>query len=764
MMDISTVESNKTHSSPEKTTQQPPQRSSYKIPRILMWSLFAAGLLTVLGFMISAGNNLPSLTEIENPTSSLSTQLISSDGVVLDNFYSQENRVNVSLNEMSRHVIDALIAMEDARFYQHSGIDYMLFPAIIKRYFSGTTSGGSTITMQLSRNLFNQVSQERTEVRKLKELIVSGILERKFTKEEIMEAYLNTVNIYGNAFGIEMAAQRLFAKPSRDLTIEEAATLVGMLKGQGVFDPIRKQDTVISRRNLVMQEMVKRQFIDTTQINLDSLKQIPLVVAPQVQEHLKGMAPHFRQKVREFMAKWCKTHTKPDGTNYDFYTDGLKVYTTLDSRMQRHAEQAVNKHLTELQSVFGDHIRGREPYRTEPNFMRDLRMQTERYRVAKKRGLTPEQILEEFDTPVKMTLFSWGGDIDTVLSPHDSLKYYSSFLETGMVSLNPLTGEVKAWVGGLDFRFFKYDHVQQGKRQAGSIFKPFVYAKAIEAGYSPCDRMLNQPVTFDNVDGDGTKWQPKNSDGKFGGMMTLRQGLAKSVNLITANLMMEIGPEPVVTLARNMGIRSPLDAVPSICLGTSDVNVLELTGAYTTFANQGVWVEPHYITRIEDKNGEVLAEFPVDSRRALNPSDAYKMVELLKGVVDEPGGTAGRLRYQYKMRNEIAAKTGTTQNHSDGWFMGVTPNLVTGVWVGAADRRVRFNNIKLGQGANMALPIWAFYMKSLYDDSTIGLPQEHFKRPAGFYGGIVCEDLNNLRLSLPNKNQSSHEEEALEGF
>ncbi|MEL6651882.1 MAG: transglycosylase domain-containing protein [Bacteroidota bacterium] len=713
--------------------------------------------------MVVATQDLPSLAEIENPTSSLSTQILSADGVVLDNFYSRENRVKVKLNDVSPHAIDALIATEDARFYQHSGVDYMLAPAIIKRFISGTTSGGSTITMQLSRNLFNQVGRERTGIRKIKELVVSAVLERKFTKEEIMMAYLNTVNIFGNAYGIEMAAQRLFAKPSRDLTIEESATLVGMLKGQGVYDPIRKPDRVVGRRNTVIDQMVKYEFINPNKINVDSIKALPLEVAPQVQEHLKGIAPHFRQKVREYVADWCRNHTKPDGSHYDMYSDGLKVYTTIDSRMQRHAENAVRKHLTSLQKTFDDHIKGREPYKTEPKLLSDLRRRSERYRQAKVRELTPEQIEEEFNTPVKMTLFGWDGIRDTVMSPNDSIKYYSRFLETGMVSIDPLNGEVKAWVGGLDFRFFKYDHVQQGKRQAGSIFKPFVYAVAVEAGYSPCDRMLNQPVTFENVDNNGTIWQPKNSDGKFGGMMTLRQGLAKSVNLITARLMKNIGPIPVVELARKMGIKSPLEAVHSICLGTSDVNVLELTGAYTTFANQGVWNEPHFITRIEDRNGEILVEFPVETKMALKRKDVSQMVDLLKGVVDEPGGTASRLRHQYKFRNEIAAKTGTTQNHSDGWFMGVTPNLVTGVWVGAADRRVRFNSIKLGQGANMALPIWAFYMQDVYKDQAIGLPQERFKR--SYYGNAVCDDPTNARLSDElDGNSRDKAEEALEGF
>ncbi|MFK7921952.1 MAG: penicillin-binding protein 1A [Bacteroidia bacterium] len=763
MEEYSTLTAEQTETDSQQKTAKVRKKRSFKGPRrLVMISVIGIAALIAV-FLVIATQNLPSLAEIENPTSSLSTQLLSADGVVLDNFYSRENRVKVKLNDVSRHAIDALIATEDARFYQHSGVDYMLAPAIIKRFINGTTSGGSTITMQLSRNLFNQVGNERTGIRKIKELVVSAILERKFTKEEIMMAYLNTVNIFGNAYGIEMAAQRLFAKPSRDLTIEESATLIGMLKGQGVYDPIRRAERVVGRRNTVIDQMVKYEFIDPTTINVDSVKAMPLVVAPQVQGHLKGMAPHFRQKVREYLVKWCDTHTKPDGSHYDMYNDGLKVYTTIDSRMQRHAEAAVRKHLTNLQATFDDHIKGREAYNTEPNLLRDLRRRSERYRQAKGRGATPEQITEEFDKKIKMTIFDWDGVRDTIMSPNDSLKYYSSFLETGVVSINPLNGEVKAWVGGLDFRFFKYDHVQQGKRQAGSIFKPFVYAVAVRDGYSPCDKLLNQPVTFENVDNNGTTWKPKNSDGKFGGMMTLRQGLAKSVNLITARLMKNIGPYPVVDLAKRMGIKSPLEAVPSICLGTSDVNVLELTGAYTTFANQGIWNEPHYITRIEDRNGEILAEFPVETKRIFNDKDAYKMVELLKGVVDEPGGTASRLRHQYKFRNEIAAKTGTTQNHSDGWFMGVTPNLVTGVWVGAADRRVRFNSIKLGQGANMALPIWAYYMQELYDDEAIGLPQDRFKR--SYYGGIVCDDPVNARLPENlDGNSRDRAEEALDGF
>ncbi|MEZ4825993.1 MAG: transglycosylase domain-containing protein [Bacteroidia bacterium] len=728
----------------------PRKKPSYKLPRYFFLGMVLLATIAVLGFITYTAQDLPALTEIENPKSSLSTQVISADGTVLDNFYVTENRVNVKLNDVSPYVVDALIATEDARFYEHSGVDYWSIPALLKRNLTGTTSGGSTITMQLSRNLFNAVSRERTAIRKIKEVIVSALLEKNYTKQEILEGYLNTVNIYGNAYGIEMASQRLFGKKSRNLNIDEAAVMVGMLKGQGVFDPIRNPDTVISRRNVVFGQMVKYGFLNPDSINIDSLKSLPIVTAAQGRDHVQGTAPYFRQHVRAFLKEWCQNNPKPDGTFYNPYTDGLKVYTTLDARMQMHAEAAVREHLSKLQESFNKHLKGHEPYKEEPAILTDLTRQSERYLKAKKAGKSDSEIDAEFAKPVKMRIFSWNGDIDTVLSPLDSIKYYSQFLETGMVSINPINGEIKAWIGGIDFEYFKYDHVALGKRQVGSTFKPFVYAAAIDYGNrTPCDQELNQPVVFENTDGNGTRWVPKNSDGKIGGLMTLRTALATSTNLVTARLIKQITPTVVAKYAQRMGIQTPLEPVPSLCLGTTDLSVLELTGAYGTFVNRGRRLDPHFISRIEDNKGNVLAEFQPTPVQALSENSAYMMIELLKGVVDEPGGTASRLRYMYKFRNEIGAKTGTTQNHSDGWFVGVTPNLVSGVWVGCADRRVRFRTITLGQGASMALPIWAIYMQKLYEDPAIGLPQDRFIRPGGFDVNFACGSGNsNERLDI----------------
>lgn len=733
----------------EQVSDQPTKGASasrFKLPQRYRWPrrvfLGLTGLLglALLAFIIYAANDLPPLSQIENPQASLSTQVLSADGVVLDNFYSEENRVNARLNEISPYVVNALIATEDARFYRHSGVDSYSLPAIVKRYLTGTTSGGSTITMQLSRNLFDAVGASRTAIRKIKEVIVSAVLERNYTKQEIIEAYLNTVNIYSNAYGIEMASQRLFGKSARYLTVEESAVMVAMLKGQGVFDPINHPDTVVARRNLVIDLMVKHQFLDPQAVDMDSIKARPLVTAAQGREHEKGLAPYFRQAVREFMVEWCQTHTKPNGQPYNLYTDGLKIYTTLDSRMQMHAEAAVEEHLSGLQQDFFDHIGGREPYRYDPSILIDLMRMSERYKRLKRAGKSEDEIEADFDQPVPMTIFSWSGDIDTTLSPMDSLKYYAKILETGMVSIDPRNGQVKAWVGGVDFRYFKYDHVALGKRQVGSTFKPFVYATAMQNGFRPCTQMLNQPVTFENVDGMGKEWTPQNADGEFGGYMTLRRALATSTNLITARLMDEVKPVNVVRVAHKCGINSNLEPVPSLCLGTADLSVMELTGAYSTFANQGLHLRPTFVARVEDQKGNVLATFAPHSQQAFDKKIAYLMVELLKGVVDEPGGTASRLRYRYGFRNEIGAKTGTTQNHADGWFVGMTPNLVSGVWVGCADRRMRFYSMRLGQGASMALPIWALYMQRLYDDEAIGLEKARFQRPKGYSVDLNCDD------------------------
>ncbi len=737
MEDASIQEETASQAEPTVSSPSP----SYRWPRRVFFALILGVGLAVLGFIFYTANDLPPLEQIENPQASLSTQVITADGVVIDNFYSEENRVNIRLNEMSPYVVDALIATEDARFYQHSGVDHFSIISLLKRNLMGNTSGGSTITMQLSRNLFDAVGQARTVNRKIKEVIVSAILEKNYTKQEIIEAYLNTVNIYSNAYGVEMAAQRLFDKSARGLNVEEAAVLIGMLKGQGVFDPIRRPDTVVSRRNLVIDLMVRHGFLDADETDVDSIKALPLVTARQGAEHEKGLAPYFRQAVRDFMVEWCENHHKPDGSQYNFYTDGLKVYTTIDSRMQRHAEQAVSTHLSGLQQAFFKELKGREPYRYEPQILTDLMKMSNRYHRARRQGKSETEIKEEFNQARSMTIFSWEGEIDTVMSPMDSLKYYAQILETGMVSIDPRSGFVKAWVGGIDFRYFKYDHVAQSKRQVGSTFKPFVYATAMQNGWKPCDQALNQPVVFENVDGEGNDWIPKNADGQYGGYMTLRRALATSTNLITARLMDAVKPATVVKTAYRCGIETPLEAVPSLCLGAADLSVIELTGSYGTFANEGIHLKPIFITRIEDQKGNVLANFAPATQKAFNPKVAYLMVELLKGVVDEPGGTASRLRYRYGFENEIGAKTGTTQNHADGWFVGVTPNLVSGVWVGCSDRRMRFYSMKQGQGASMALPIWAHYMKATYEDEQLKVPQLRFSAPRGFSMNLNCNEV-----------------------
>ncbi len=729
---------NSTPTTPTPDNSSKPKKRSFKWPRRLFFSFVGLGALAVLIFLIVLAFDLPSTSEIENPNSDQSTQLISSDGQILHKYYSRENRMNLQLNQISPYVVDALIATEDVRFNDHSGIDPRSFFSILKDIILGDeVRGGSTITMQLSRNLYDEVGNENKYVRKVKEYLVSAYIERRFTKREIMEAYLNTVNIYGTSYGIETTANRLFDKTAQDLTVEEAALVVGMLKGQGVYNPFRYPERTLNRRNTIIDQMVKYDFLDSTQVSIDSIKSIPLEasLATQEQAHVKGLAPYYREYVREWLKQWCIEQEKETGESYNIYTDGLRVYTTIDARMQAHAENAMYGHLRSLQADF-DRVEnyGRILMNRDPSILIDLKRKSDRYRNAKRAGKSESEIEAEFREPVAMRVFSWDGDIDTVMTPTDSLRYYARFLESGMVSIDPRTGYIKAWVGGIDFNYFKYDHVRQGERQVGSTFKPFVYGTAVEAGYTPCTIELNQPVTFENEG--GGRWTPKNADGDIGGKMTLRHGLANSVNLITARLMKAVGPQAVAEFAYKLGIESELDEVPSLCLGTTDLTVYELTHAYTTFASMGVNRTPVFITRIEDKNGKVLARFVPEEKRVMNEEDAFMMVELLKGVVNF--GTGQRLRYRYKFRNEIGGKTGTTQNQSDGWFMGITPNLVTGVWVGHADRRMHFRSIKYGQGANMALPIWAEYYQRLYSDPIINMPQLSFDKPEGVNIDLSC--------------------------
>ncbi len=725
---------------PQKETPEvrKPVRTAFK------WTMrfFLVGLALFTALLIYVSFGLPPTQSIENPESDLSTQLISADGEVLQRYYSRENRSNVSLNEISPYVVDALISTEEVRFYQNSGIDPKSFFTILKDVITGRdVRGGSTITMQLTRNLYDEVGEENKFIRKIKEYLVSAYLESKFTKTEILEAYLNTVNIYGNSYGVETTARRLYDKSAHDLTIEESALIVGMLKGQGVYNPFRHPERTFNRRNTVIDQMAKYGTLPEG-IDVDSLKKIPLEkgLALQEEEHVRGLAPYFRENLRGVLQEWCDNHKKPNGEKYNLYTDGLQVYTTIDSRMQAYAEAAVRKHLTNLQRDFDKSMNyGRNILDKEPNMVADLMRMTDRYKLAKKAGKSDLEIEKEFREKLTMRVFSWNGARDTTMSPLDSLRYYARFLETGLVSIDPTNGQVKAWVGGPDFQFFKYDHVAQGKRQVGSTFKPFVYTTLFESDQNrtPCDRVLNQPVFFDLPD--GKKWSPKNSGAEIGGFVTLRRGLSQSYNLVTATLMKEVGPEAVARTAYKMGITSHLDPVPSLCLGTTDLSVMELTNAYATLANIGTWVQPITITRIEDASGNVLEEFVPESRTAIDPSAAYVMVDMLKSVVDQ--GTAQRLRSTYGLKQEIGGKTGTTQNQSDGWFMGITPNLVTGVWVGCADRRMRFSSIYYGQGANMALPIWGLYMKEVFADTRIGLPQVPFRKPDNFSRVLTCETI-----------------------
>ncbi len=742
--------------SPQEEGETTSKQNKFGLPRKIFLGVTIILFFAILGFIIYVGQHLPSFQDIENPQSDLSTQLIAADGTILQTYFSRENRTNVRLDEISPYVIDALISTEDARFYHHSGVDPQSFIGITADLIKGRDiRGGSTITMQLARNLYRQqVGQQNKYIRKIKEYLVAAFIERQFTKDEIITAYLNTVNIYGNSYGIETTSRRLFNKPAKELNIEEAAMIVGMLKGQGVYNPYRYPERVTNRRNTVINQMVKYGVLDSQYVDVDSIKAIPLDLASQTQDHVKGLAPYFREFVREKLNAWCAER------GYNLYTDGLQVYTTLNPRMQVHAESAVKEHLTELQQVFDAQMKNYNPYREFPSLLVDLMKRSERYRLAKLAGKPMGEIEKEFNTPVSMRIFSWQGDIDTVMTPMDSIRFYSRILETGMIAIDPTNGHVKAWVGGIDYQYFKYDHVFRGKRQVGSTFKPFVYAAALDNGKSPCDKILNQPVVFKNPGGE--PWSPKNSDGSYGGLMTLRRGLATSTNLITAQLMNTVvNPNLVVEYAHRLGIKSELDAVPALCLGTTDLSVMELTNAYATFANLGTRIDPMVITRIEDRHGNVIEEFISETQVALSKEKAYMMVDLLKGVVDEPQGTARRLRWKYKFQNEIGGKTGTTQNHADGWFVGIVPNLAAGVWVGCSDRRMRFRNISYGQGANMSLPIWALFMQKVYADHEIGLPADDvFERPLGIGGDLNCEDeTENIQ-----RDNSTDELEDLEGF
>tara|TARA_Y100000766_G_scaffold285181_1_gene306873 strand:- start:7818 stop:10079 length:2262 start_codon:yes stop_codon:yes gene_type:complete len=706
-------------------------------------------LLTI--FLTSAGifGTLPSFEQLENPKSNLATEIISSDGVVLGKYFF-ENRSNVKYFDVSPMLINALLSTEDIRFRSHSGIDVRALIRAVKGIITGSKSGGaSTITQQLAKMLFTKkpASGIQRVMQKFKEWIIAVRLERQYTKDEILIMYLNKFDFINNAVGIKSASQIYFNTTPNKLTIEQSAMLVGMLKNPSLYNPNRRLTLTKERRNVVLSQMKKYKFI--TPEEYDSIAAKPIILDFKKASHNEGLAPYLREYLRADLKKWCENNQKADGTNYNIYTDGLKIYTTINSKMQQYAEDAVRSHIASLQDDFFKHWEG---YTNAPfpkdfdndqinKILEQAMKRSDRYKKLKQLNASKKEIYSAFRTKTQMRVFTWKGEKDTIMTPLDSIKYYKYFIHSGMMSMDPNTGHVKAYVGGIDYKYFKYDHVKVGKRQVGSTFKPFLYALALQEGYSPCYEIPNVPVVFEKTQwGLPEKdWVPKNSDDKYEGvLMDLRFGLANSINTITAYIMKQFGPHSVLDLAKKMGITSRLNPVPSICLGTFDLSVYEMVGAYSTFVNKGIWTEPLIISKIENKNGILLHEYSSKTNEAMSEKTADLMVRLLQGVVDgvyNPHakismGTGVRLRRKYNFQNEIGGKTGTTQNNSDGWFMGITPNLVTGVWSGNEDRSVRFRTTFYGQGANMALPIWAEYMKSVYADSlTLGIYPKSFDIP-----------------------------------
>jgi penicillin-binding protein 1A len=706
---------------------------------LLVWSPFI--ILFILLTLISCEIffDLPSVEELQNPKSNLATVIYSCDGKTLGKYYA-ENRVSVKYYELDKDLVDALIATEDARFKEHSGVDLRALGRAVFGALTGKSSsgGGSTLSQQLAKMMFprQKLSKPKMMVQKLKEWVIAARLEKNYTKDEILSLYLNKFDFLNQAVGVKSAAQIYFNRSQDSLEIQQAAMLIGMAKNPSLFNPIKKADTTLHRRNVVMMQMVVNGSLSKEKY--DSLKKLPLGIIYHPEDHNDGLAPYFREYLREYFLKtWCEKHINPETNKpYNIYRDGLKIYTTIDSRMQQYAEEAVHEHMTELQTQFTKECKTKKnaPFAWNvtkeqiENIMMSSMKRSDRYRSLKNVGMSTDQILAEFKKPVKMSVYSLRGDIDTLMTPWDSIRYYKSFLHTGFVSIEPSTGYVKAWVGGINHRHFKFDHVKVGRRQVGSTFKPFVYALAIQEGYSPCYQVANVRTCID-IPGQAP-WCPDNSDGDkgTGKMVTLRYALAGSINYVTAWVMKQFGPDAVITLVRRLGITAPIDAVPSIALGTPDISVFEMVAANSTFANQGTYVQPTFITRIEDKNGKVLEEFIPTTDEVFSEEKAYAMIQLMRGVVDR--GTGSRLRSRFKLMNEIAGKTGTTQFNADGWFIGLTPELVAGCWTGGEERSVHFNSTNEGQGASMALPIWGKFFQKVYADPTLKISKNGFKKPA----------------------------------
>jgi len=717
---------------------------NYKKYILGFWISYLVLLVLVALFFIAMSYGIfgpmPTFEELENPKSNLATEVISSDGKLLGKYYI-ENRSNTQYQELSPNIINALIATEDARFEKHSGIDVKAIFRVIWGMMTGTSKGGgSTITQQLAKNLFPRKQNRtfwETVMIKFKEWITAIKLERNYSKDEILAMYLNTVDFGSQSYGIKSAAKTYFNKDPDQLDVDEAAILIGILKAPTWFSPVRNPIRSLERRNIVLNQMLKYEYISKSEY--DTLKDLPVDMSNyRLQDHTTGIATYFREYLRMVLTDWCNSHPREDGTPYNLYKDGLRIYTTINYKMQEYAEQAVRAYLgKELQPSFFAHWKGipNAPFVFEKdverkeiqNLLLQAMRRTDRYYHLKTEGFSDSDILADFKIPTKMKVFSWKGDIDTVMTPMDSIRYYKFFLQAGVMSMDPHNGYVKAYVGGIDYRFFQYDHVKLSKRQVGSTFKPFLYTLAMQEGESPCSRYPNvQPV----IDlGNGKVWAPESSsDERRGQQVTLKWALANSNNWVSGQLIKKYSPRAVVSLAHKMGVTSDIPAVYSIALGSCDLSLYEMTGAMSVFANKGVYVEPIFITRIEDKNGNLLQSFSPKSQESISEETAWLMIQLMQGVVES--GTSIRLRYKYGFDNPIAGKTGTTQNQSDGWFMGIVPDLVTGVWVGCEDRAAHFRTITLGQGANMALPVWALYMQKVYADPTLHITKRDFDKLA----------------------------------
>ena len=724
------------------------------------WKIFFIGLGSVGLFFLFASwgifGSMPSFEDLENPDSNLATEIISADGVVLGKYF-EKNRSQLKYSDLPKNLVQALIATEDARFYEHSGIDARGTLRAVSSF--GTSGGASTLTQQLAKQLFHGEGSKFLPfriVQKIKEWIIAIRLERQYTKNEIIAMYCNVYDFGNNSVGVSSAAKTYFSKEPKDLTISESAILVGMFKNSGLYNPIRNPEGVKNRRNVVLLQMEKGKIISKEE--KEKLQSLPIKLNFKLETHKDGTATYFREYLRDYMKKWAEENKKSDGSDYDIYKDGLKIYTTIDSRMQLHAEEAVTAHMANLQEEFFIQSKGNKnaPFvnistAETQKILNQAMKSSNRWAVMKSMDKSEEEIIKSFSEKAKMTVFSWKGEKDTIMTPLDSIRYYKHFLQSGLMAMEPQTGNIKAWVGGINYKYFQYDHVGQGARQVGSTFKPFVYATAIEQlNMSPCDSIIDGPFMIrkgrHNVTED---WEPKNSDNRYRGMVTLKRGLANSINTVSAKLMDKVGPEAVVDLAHKLGVKSEIPLQPSIALGAVEITVEDMVAAYSTFANQGVYMKPQFISKIEDKSGVIIYEPIPESHDVLNKDIAYAVVKLLEGVTE--GGSGDRLRttgggngdnrwtgYPYSFKNPIAGKTGTTQNQSDGWFMGMVPNLVTGVWVGCEDRSARFKSITYGQGATAALPVWGYFMKLCYADPALKVSKESFERPANLSIKVDC--------------------------